>query len=151
MYLNVNGKILEYGRESNYMDFPEIYYKKYEEIIEKLDLSIVDFYVPISNDKYDNYIGICNLLYKHLQIENSDIFMEKLQIENNIFIMENSILNKELIPELKLSDNFLYYQMLLREFKNVRYNKNFKKENLVKMQNLKAAILIKLKAKLWEF
>lgn len=151
LYLNVNGKIFEYGKNSDYTDYPEIYYKKYEEIIKNLDISLIDMFMPVSNDKYVNYVGICEMFYKHLQIQNKDIFNDNLGMKNDILILGNNITNKELLSELELLDNFLYYQMLLREFKNIRFNKDFKKENLIKMQKLKAAILTKIKAKLWEF
>ncbi len=142
----------EYGK-SNFHNFPVNYTEILSKIIDNIDISIVEFFNTISNDKHVNYIAICDMLFKHMLIKNKSIYDEKFSFKfsPNHETKLNIISDIGIIAILTENPHmFDHYIMILREFKNIKYNIGLEKYSVEKLEKIKDRITNKIKCKLFE-
>jgi len=142
----------EYGK-SNFYNIPVNYTEILSKIIDNIDISIIEFFNTISNDKHINYIAICDMLFKHMLIKNKSIYNEKFSFK----FSPNHETKLDIISDIGviniLTENpymFDYYVMILREFKNIKFNIGLEKYSIEKLDKIKDKIANKIKCKLFE-
>lgn len=142
----------EYNKVNNY-DFPNNYTEILGTIIDAVDLSIIEFFNAISNNKYSNYVAVCDMIFKHLLIKNKEIYQPEFQFK---FSPDHQtkldlLVDVDLINIFSENENsFDYYVMIMKEFKNVKYSLGLEDYQIKKLEKIKHCIETKINCKLFE-
>lgn len=142
----------EYGK-TNIYDYPTNYITNLTKIIDAIDLSIIEFFNTISNDKHINYIAICEMLFKHMMIKDKTIYDDKFSFKYSPdYEKKLDILTDIGVIDMMLRNPhiFDYYVMILREFKNIKYNMGLERYSIEKLERIKQKISEKINCKLFE-
>lgn len=143
----------EYGKANTY-DYPTNYLQNLSKIVNAIDISIIEFFNTISNDKYVNYIAMCDMLFKHMMIKDKTIYDEDFSFKYSpdyTTKLDIIPISMGIIDILEHNPRFFdYYIMILREFKNIKYNVGLEKYTIDKLEKIKHRIAEKINCKLFE-
>lgn len=143
----------EHGK-TNIYDYPTNYLQNLSKIVNAIDISIIEFFNTISNDKHVNYIAMCDMLFKHMMIKNKTIYDDDFSFKYSPdYTTKLDIIpvSMGIINILEQNPRFFdYYVMILREFKNIKYNVGLEKYTIDKLEKIKRKVSEKINCKLFE-